>query len=158
MTPLGLQGLAVDTLTHSTSEIRRIFYHLADSSAYPVHFFCQQGKDRTGLTAMLVQMLLFKRAGVDKELMLRAANKDYMLSAMELDVEPERTERYQELANMCLPEEYARCDDELVKTVDSWLEEKHDGIENYLESTGVEKEIQDRIQRNLLSSPTATQH
>lgn len=150
MTPLGLQGLAIDTLTHSTSEFCQIFTHLADSAAYPIHFFCQQGKDRTGLTAMLLQMLLFKKAGIDKTSTLEAADKDYMLSASELNVEPERTARYKELADMALPEEYAGCDSGLVKTVDAWLEEEHGGVEKYLENAGVDTAIQDRIQKILL--------
>ena len=150
MTPLGLPGLAIDTLNHSTSEIHQTFTDLADSSAYPIHFFCQQGKDRTGLTAMLVQMLLFKRARVEKEISLRAIDKDYMLSATELDVEPERTERFKELANMSLPEEFAGCDSGLVGTVDDWLEKQHGGVGRYLESIGIDVGIQDRLRDILL--------
>lgn len=145
LSSLGLRGLAIDTLTHSTSEISRIFTLLADRSAYPIHLFCQQGKDRTGLSVMLLLMLLLQRKGLDESTLIKAIEVDYMLSANELDVEPERTERHRELQDMALPEEFARCDSELVKAVDQWLKQNHGGIEKYLDSVGVGPKTQDKI-------------
>ena len=140
MTPRGLTGLAIDTLNASKKEFREIFELLAQPSAYPFHLYCQQGKDRTGLTAILLLLLLRTPQS--------AINEDYLLSATEL--EPEKTERLQELRDMGLPDSYAGCDPGLVDAVVEWLSTEYGDVVGYLSSIGVAKSAQDSIRHNLL--------
>lgn len=140
MSEKGLTGLAKDTLKASVREFREIFKLLAKTSNYPFYFFCQQGKDRTGLTMILLLLLL--------QVPTHAIESDYMLSASELT--PERDTRLEELQNMGLPDSFVGCDPELVDEVEKWLAEEHGGIRGYLSQIGVTHEDQECIRQALL--------
>ena len=83
---------------------------------------CTQGKDRTGLTAMLVLFLL----GASVE----AVEKDSLLSEPELL--PEKEERLKEIQSIGLTEHFAGCLTDLVLRVHQHIIEKYESIEEYL--------------------------
>lgn len=79
---------------------------------------------------------------------LGAAQYDYMLSQGELV--SERVERLKEINSIGLPDSFADCDPELVKTVDEHIRTRYGSIEGYLEHAGVDKDMQVRVRHNLL--------
>ena len=137
----GLTGLAIDTVKYSGSEFKRIFQLLADETNYPVLLHCFSGKDRTGITVVLILLLL--------QLPLDPIKKDYMLSQSEL--EPEKESRVRELRKIGLPESFTCCDESLVKEVSNYLEQEHGSVQGYLSDIGVNKHQQDSIVRILLA-------
>jgi protein tyrosine/serine phosphatase len=143
MADRGLDGLAIDSLIHSKGEIKRIFDVLSNPEAYPVLVHCTQGKDRTGLTVLLVMMLL----GVPQE----AVERDYRLSESEL--EPEREEKVKEIKSIGLPDSFADCPKEWTGVVCRFINEEMGGVERYLESCGVTREQQRELKKLLLLDP-----
>ena len=139
MSERGLQGLAIDTLRSSTTEYAELFALLLNPAKYPLHLYCQQGKDRTGLSIILIYLLL--------DVPHWAIKEDYMLSQSQL--QPEMKERLQELREMSLPESFAACDEGLVDAVVQWLNSHHGGIEGYLSSIGIDKSAQNRLRDQL---------
>ena len=142
MQPRGLIGLAFDTLTHSQHEFLEIFTLLADSRTYPVLIHCTQGKDRTGLSVILVLLLC--------EIPVSAIAADYRASEKELV--PEREERVRDITAMGLGEEFAGCPEGFVESVVGFLEETYGGTGKYLEAIGVSEEVKGAVRRNLMVS------
>jgi protein-tyrosine phosphatase len=142
MRPRGLAGLAVDSLEICTAEVRTVFDILADPKRYPVLVHCTQGKDRTGLVVQLVLQLL----ATDK----KAVMVDYLATQEEL--EKERAQKVEEIERIGLPASFADCDQQVVNTVDKWLNDKFGGVEPYLESCGVSKEQVDAVKSILKGS------
>ena len=136
----GLNGLATDTLQASTQEFNGIFNLLTDPDNYPFHVYCQHGKDRTGLTVVLLLLLL----QVPKD----AIEVDYMCSASELHLK--RNEMVREFHAMSLPDTFADCDPELVNEVEKWLSQFEGGIRGYLEKIGISGLQQEEIGKILL--------
>jgi protein-tyrosine phosphatase len=134
--------LATDSTDASTKEVLQFFTVLADASQLPVLVHCTQGKDRTGLTVLFTLMLL--------QIELGAAQYDYMLSQGELV--SERADRLKEIHSIGLPDSFADCDPELVKTVDEHIRQRYGSIEGYLEHAGVDKKMQEGVRNNLLNS------
>ncbi|KAK5738013.1 hypothetical protein LTR17_006256 [Elasticomyces elasticus] len=141
MAKRGLAGLAEDSLEHCTAEVKAVFDVLCDENSYPVLVHCTQGKDRTGLTVLLVLMLL----GVPVE----AIEKDYRLSGTELA--PEREDKLKEIRSIGLPDSFADCPAEWVGNVSGWVNEKYGGVEKYLASCGVDREQQAALKNILLA-------
>lgn len=142
MQPRGLTGLAFDTLTHSTHEFLEIFTLLAEPGTYPVLIHCTQGKDRTGLSIILVLLLC--------DIPVKAISADYRASERELV--SEREERVGELAAMGLGEEFAGCPEGFVESVVGFLEDTYGGIRKYLEAIGVSEEMRGAVRRKLIVS------
>ncbi|KAI9693840.1 MAG: hypothetical protein M1822_003111 [Bathelium mastoideum] len=134
----GLNGLAIDTLDACGAEFRQIFEVLVDEANLPVMIHCTQGKDRTGISIMLVLLLL----GVPED----AIEHDYLLSEPELL--PERESRLQEIHSMGLPDSFAGCPPDFVATVSGHITEKYGSVERYLLSIGVGERMQDQIKKN----------
>lgn len=131
MEEMGLVGLATESLDVCTKEVKQVFDVLADEKNWPVLVHCTQGKDRTGLIVMLLLFLL--------EIDIDAIDKDYLLSEPEL--EAEKPQRIKEIASIGLSERFTRCPPDVVKSVQLHLETKYGGVEKYLLSTGVTKEM-----------------
>jgi len=131
----GLVGLAIDSLDVCGYEVCQVFTVLVEPSNWPIMIHCTQGKDRTGLTVMLVLFLL----GASIE----AVEKDYLLSEPELL--PEKEERLKEIQSIGLTEHFAGCPTDLVPQVHQHIIEKYGSIEEYLVGVGVTVEMQDRI-------------
>ncbi|KAF2652091.1 hypothetical protein K491DRAFT_605644 [Lophiostoma macrostomum CBS 122681] len=135
MEAMGLAGLATQSLDVCTKEVKQFFDVLADKESWPVMVHCTQGKDRTGLTVLLVLLL----AGVD----VAAVEHDYLMSDAELA--PEREQRVKEISAIGLSEDFARCAPELVHAVHEHLETKYGGVSKYLESVGVSRAMQETV-------------
>nr|OQO25267.1 hypothetical protein B0A51_07048 [Rachicladosporium sp. CCFEE 5018] len=140
MAPSGLTGLALRTLQTSTAEIAQLFRILADESAWPVMIHCTQGKDRTGLSVLLVLML----CGVGA----REIDADYMATQAELV--NERAARVKEIESIGLPESFADCEVGWVGKVEAWINDEKGGIESYLADCGVSKAEMESVRRILL--------
>jgi len=148
MVPEGLVGLAIRSVDSCTDELRRVFEVLAEEENYPVLVHCTQGKDRTGLVVMLLLILL----GIDKSVI----HQDYMRSMEEL--KPEREERLKEIRTIGLTDEFADCDEKLVNTVINHINDKFGNVDAYLESCGVDSEMQDALKRILEVDNMAIEH
>lgn len=142
MQPRGLSGLALDTLTASTTELRSIFSLLAARESYPVLVHCTQGKDRTGLVILLLLLL------TGEKVPLAAVKEDYMRSEGELESEIE--ERMKEIRALGLGEEFGRCDGGFVEVTCGFLGERFGGVEGYLGSIGVGGDLVENIRQSLL--------
>jgi protein-tyrosine phosphatase len=140
MAPRGLVGLGLDTLDHSTREIKSCFDIFANADSYPVMVHCTQGKDRTGLIILLVLLL----CGVGQE----PAEADYVLSKKELV--PEQEERLKDILKVGLDESFAGCPAEFVETVIKHLDDRYGGVEKYLTQIGVGEKAQRRIREIML--------
>jgi protein-tyrosine phosphatase len=140
MLPRGLVGLGLDTLDHSGPEIKQVFDVLSDESAYPILIHCTQGKDRTGLSIILVLLLC--------DVNLDAIVSDYTLSEPEL--ESEKEERMEEIRSIGLDESFAKCPPQFCQIVLDHLDAKYGGIAKYLESIGVDHSQQQTIRQTLL--------
>ena len=137
MAKRGLAGLAEDSLTHCTAEVKAVFDVLADEASYPVLVHCTQGKDRTGLVVLLVLMLL--------DVPVRAIEGDYRFSESEL--KPEREEKVQEIRSIGLPDSFADCPADWVETVCAFVDGRYGGVREYLLHCGVTEAQQDSIKR-----------
>ena len=131
----GLVGLAIDSLDVCGYEVCQVFTIFAEPSNWPIMIHCTQGKDRTGLTVMLVLFLL----GAS----IKAVEKDYLLS--ELELLPEKEERLKEIQSIGLTEHFAGCPTDLVPRVHQHIIEKYGSIDEYLVGVGVTVEMQGRI-------------
>lgn len=140
MSERGLIGLAIDSLAHCTAEVQAVFRVLADEKNYPVVIHCTQGKDRTGLTILLVLMLLHVEEA--------AINSDYMRTQEELV--SEREGRVVEIRSIGMPDSFADCDPDWVSSVCAHIGEKYGSIEDYLLHCGVTKSMQSTVRRILL--------
>ena len=140
MAARGLSGLAIDSLLYSRGEVKAIFSTLCNVDSYPLLVHCTQGKDRTGLTVLLVCMLC--------DVPIEAIEKDYRLSESEL--QPERQEKLDEIRSISLPDDFADCPAEWTRTVCTYINQELGGVEKYLESCGVAREQQERLKKLLI--------
>ncbi|KAF2749317.1 hypothetical protein M011DRAFT_398523 [Sporormia fimetaria CBS 119925] len=146
MERMGLLGLARATLEYSKKELKQVFEVLADDREWPLVVHCTQGKDRTGLIIMLILFLC--------DTPLATIENDYMTSNKEL--EAVRAEKLEEIASIGLSEQFADAHPDMVAHVYSLVQEKYGGIEEYLASAGVGRDMQRRVQKNCMS-PEALQ-
>jgi protein-tyrosine phosphatase len=141
MEEMGLVGLATNSMDVCTKEVREVFEVYADEKSWPLMIHCTQGKDRTGLTVMLVLFLL----GVD----VAAVEKDYLRSGVELEGE-QKAARIKEIATIGLSEQFAEVPSNMVQKVHEHMQSKYGSIEGYLAKAGVTTEMMDRIKKTLL--------
>lgn len=140
MESMGLVGISTNSLDVCTKEVKQFFEVLADEKNWPLLVHCTQGKDRTGLTIMLVLFLLGVEMGVIEQ--------DYLMSEAEL--EPEKEERKREIASIGLSEHFCTCPRELVGKVHDHIESKYGDIAGYLDSVGVNSGMRDAVKRILV--------
>ncbi|KAK4985444.1 hypothetical protein LTR66_008172 [Elasticomyces elasticus] len=139
MAARGLVGLAKDSLDVCTAEVLALFTVLAEPANYPLLVHCTQGKDRTGLTVLLLLMLY----GVSAV----AIGEDYLRSESELA--PEREEKLREVRSIGLPDEFAGCPPHWVDEVCGYVEERYGGVEEYLARCGVTEQMREAVKQNL---------
>ena len=140
MQPRGLIGLGKDSLDHSRDEIREMLEVMAESKNYPLMIHCTQGKDRTGLSIMLLLLLL--------NTPLQAISADYLASERELL--PEMESRMVEISEVGLSEDFAGCPAAFVADLSDHINENYNSLQEYLELTGVDRMMQEKIVENLL--------
>lgn len=142
MEEMGLVGISTGSIDYCTTEVREFFTVLANGDNLPVMVHCTQGKDRTGLTVMLVLFLL----EVDDS----AIEHDYLLSGPELA--PEREERIKEIASIGLSERFADVEPGLVGQVSEHISQHYGSVEKYLGSIGVNADMQGKVKRLFLAN------
>lgn len=140
MQPRGLIGLGKDSIDHSRDEIREMLEVMAESKNYPIMIHCTQGKDRTGLSIMLLLLLL--------NTPLQAISADYLASERELL--PELESRMVEISEVGLSEDFAGCPTSFVADLSDHINENYNSLQEYLELTGVDRMMQENIIENLL--------
>lgn len=64
--PLGLLGMSLRSLEYSQKEICGVLRELANETRYPIAVSCTAGKDRTGVTIILLQLL----CGIEEEVIV----------------------------------------------------------------------------------------
>lgn len=141
MQPRGLVGLGTDTLDHCGPEMKQVFDVLSDEKAYPLLVHCTQGKDRTGITVLMLLLV----CGFD----VPAITADYIKSEAELEGR-ERDERMKEIASIGLDETFALCPPDFCERISEHLNTKHGGVRAYLEGIGVDHEQQEAVRKLLL--------
>ncbi|CAN8095643.1 unnamed protein product [Discula destructiva] len=139
MSPRGLLGLAADTLDASGPDIATALRCLLPSSSssssssppsapspLPILYHCTQGKDRTGLLITLILLIC--------AVPVEAVEYDYELTDEKLG--EERGERMAEIREMGLSEEFGRTVKGFVPGVKRHLDERHGGLDKYLNAQG----------------------
>lgn len=140
MQPRGLIGLGKDSLDHARDEIREILEVMAEPNSYPLMIHCTQGKDRTGLSIMLLLLLL--------DTPRQAISTDYLASERELL--PEKESRMAEISEVGLSEDFAGCPPTFVAELCDHIKETYGSLQGYLEQIGVDRVTQKNIVENLL--------
>ncbi|KAK6354474.1 hypothetical protein TWF730_008874 [Orbilia blumenaviensis] len=146
--PLGLKGIAYECLRWLKPEIKQTFVILSEISNYPALVHCTQGKDRTGLVALLVLLAILGEG--DGE--VNAIDYDYMLSNDGL--KGVREEMLKEMIPLGYPESCGFTDAEegWVETVVGYIGDEG-GIEKYLSSAEVTAEEIAKLRDCLLVNP-----
>ncbi|KAL8944668.1 MAG: hypothetical protein Q9211_000512 [Gyalolechia sp. 1 TL-2023] len=139
--PRGLVGQAIDTIDSSGGELKQIFDILADAESYPLFFHCTSGKDRTGLLAFLILLVL--------DIPLDVISVDYMASEGELV--SERGLRIQELKAMGLSDDFAHCPPNWVMDVYGHIEQTHGSVQAYLDWIRVDEVVRRKVRSNILT-------
>lgn len=139
MQPRGLTGLGMDTLDASHQELRKIFDILGNPDSYPVLIHCTQGKDRTGITILLILALLH----ID----MQWIQADYLMSEKELEYE--KAERIKEMASVGLKEDFAGCPADFVEKMFAHIDGKYGGVEEYLNHASINTSLQGAIKKTL---------
>ncbi|KAK6529952.1 hypothetical protein TWF281_009102 [Arthrobotrys megalospora] len=147
--PLGLKGIAYECLRWLQPEIKQTFTILSDETKYPALVHCTQGKDRTGLVALLVLLTILGEG--DPE--VKAIDYDYMLSNEGL--KGVREEMLKEMVPLGYPEScgFADAEEGWVETVVGYIEDQG-GIEKYLSNADVTAEEIRKIRECLLVNPS----
>ena len=150
MQPMGLAGVARRCLLYCGLEIRDIFNHvITDEGVLLVH--CTQGKDRTGLTFLLIMMLALEDIDSDKS--VGAIEHDYMLSNDGL--KEIRGEMLDEMRTMGFADDSGFADAPMVWVgeVLSFLNKNWGGVRGYLKSIGLAAEELERVKMMTLQIP-----
>ncbi|KAL8969901.1 MAG: hypothetical protein Q9183_001771 [Haloplaca sp. 2 TL-2023] len=143
--PRGLIGQAIDTVDNSGAELRKVFQVLANANSYPVYFHCTQGKDRTGLVALLLLLML----GVP----LDVIDLDYRASQGNLI--SEREVRVDELRAMGLSDDFVACPTGWVRDVHNHLTSTYGSLDGYFNHLGLDEGMQRGIRSNAVNAPSA---
>lgn len=119
-------------LKSSVEAIKNIFEFIASSQEGAVLFHCTAGKDRTGVTAMLLLML---SGACDTDIIA-----DYAVTYIYNSANPI-------LAKIMLeyPEELLRSDAEYIIPVIEFIKENYKSVDQYLEHIGVSKDDLDKV-------------
>lgn len=143
--PRGLVGQAIDSLDSSGYELKQVFGVLAENGNYPVFFHCTSGKDRTGLVAFLLLLVL--------EIPLDVISVDY--SASEGQLTSERALRIRELRAMGLSDDFADCPPNWVTDVHEHIKQTYGSVHGYLDRIGVDEALRSKIRSKMLEIPAA---
>ncbi|KAI9158775.1 Tyrosine-protein phosphatase [Paramyrothecium foliicola] len=136
----GLIGLGLDTLDQSGPEIRQALMLYASPQSLPALVHCTQGKDRTGLIAALVLMIL--------DVPIPAIEHDYALTDAALV--SDRAERIVEIREIGLTDEWADTDKNMIAAVVEHLDVKYGGLDGYLNDIGFDATARSNVRNTLL--------
>lgn len=144
MQPRGLIGLGKDSIDHAKNEIREILEVMAESRNYPLLIHCTQGKDRTGLSILLLLLLL--------KVPLGAISADYLSSERELL--PEKESRIREINEIGLSDDFACCPPGFVSEIHDHINSTYGSLQEYFKRIGVDEIKQQAIIENMLKNKT----
>ncbi|APA09745.1 hypothetical protein sscle_05g045150 [Sclerotinia sclerotiorum 1980 UF-70] len=138
--PRGLIGLSFDTIHHCGPELASVLRTYCSPSNYPILAHCTQGKDRTGLTIVLVLFIL--------EIPIEAISHDYLMSEEKLL--PERESRLKEIHEIGLSDDFAGCPVDFVEKTYEYLKNSYGSVENYLTTIGFTEDERTALVRELM--------
>jgi protein-tyrosine phosphatase len=122
------------------NNVEKALEALIEPGAMPVLIHCTQGKDRTGMIAILVLLIL--------NVPLEAIELDYGLSDEALL--PEAESRLAEIRELGLPDSFGETDPGLPKKTVQHLDSQYGGLDVYLDSIGFDLTKRNEL-RELLS-------
>lgn len=145
----GFQGLPrrmgemyVGLLEHSGEKIAEVFRIISAHPGCAVLFHCAAGKDRTGVTAMLLLAL----AGASRPVILTDYAASYGNLAPLFQAQGEKLKAL----GIEIPEHVMRSDPEEMEMALDWLETNHGTAECYLRNIGVPSEALAEIRARLM--------
>ncbi|KAJ8077196.1 hypothetical protein PM082_001624 [Marasmius tenuissimus] len=146
-------GLNLDLLQFCQKEVLQALTVLTNPSSYPILVHCTQGKDRSGITIMLVLFILLRldthepdsEASIVK---FNAIKHDYTLSGPGLS--RIRDTMLPEVRSIGMDEDYLGAPPVVVDTVYRYLVEKYGGPEAYLDMVGFGPEKRETLRSILL--------
>ena len=127
--PARMGEMYVGLLEHSGEKFVEIFRIIGEHPGCTVLFHCAAGKDRTGVTAMLLLSL----AGVPRSVVVT----DYTASYGNLTPLFEKQRAMMREAGIEIPEYVMRSDPEEIGMALDWVEQHHGTAERYLRHIGV---------------------
>ncbi|KAJ3320993.1 hypothetical protein HDV06_004652 [Boothiomyces sp. JEL0866] len=131
----GLFGLNMAFLKSGGNDIKRMMDILANPNSYPVIIHCSAGKDRTGLTVALIQLI----CNVSKEEIIAQYAKSAKL------LESEHGNIVQRLGKLGLGPEFSGSDAAVMEKTISYIEKEYGSASGYLQSIGVSDSQQESI-------------
>lgn len=137
----GLVVLYRIMVENSKLEFLQLFTLFDQIAEYPVAFFCNHGKDRTGMTAMFLQSI----CGVDRDTIVDNYRlSDHFLRPLKYIVDYEMTD------GGLSPEIMSRTPGFVMSATLDYLDRKYNGPLNYLLHIGVPQAALDRIRDKLV--------
>ncbi|KLO11877.1 hypothetical protein SCHPADRAFT_998569 [Schizopora paradoxa] len=139
-----------DILKHGAVPYRTVLHHLRDKPEEPCLVHCTAGKDRTGVIAAVIQMLLDAKT----ELIM----KDYCLTEVGLEPAlPYLAERFNKIPlyrdNWAAFSRSGRCEPRTIENIMKRINEEYGGVESYVKGDiGLTDEDIAAIRRSLLVS------
>lgn len=141
--PDRLSELYIQILEVHQKEFRQIMKILADRKGKPAVFHCAVGKDRTGVTAMLLLSL----AGVPEEVILQ----DYAASGENMRAVFEEQKKLLKQAGWEVPDLLFESPREEMEQTIRYMKEKWGDVSSYLESCGVTEEEMEALRNYLVA-------
>lgn len=140
--PARMGEMYVGLLEHSGEQFAEIFRIIGEHPDCTVLFHCAAGKDRTGVTAMLLLSL----AGVPRPVVVA----DYTASYGNLGPLFEKQKALMREAGIEIPEYVMRSDPEEIGMALDWVEQHHGTAEQYLRHIGVPAPALEEIKSRML--------
>ncbi len=140
-----LGSLYIDMLTIGATALADSLHTLADPASVPAVFHCAAGKDRTGVLAAIVLSVL----GVDEATIVG----DYAITALAMAELAERLERDRPEALTTMnaqPAAYMATPPAAMEMFLDHVRSQHGSMVGYVRSIGVELEVLEALQANLL--------
>lgn len=134
--PSSMPEMYIGLLEHSKKDFNAVFRLFADERFGGCLFHCTAGKDRTGVTAMLLLGL----AGVDEELII----EDYAYTERLLPSAPIRADA------AGLPRYLFEAKPETMRAALGHIRKKYGGVTDYLEEIGVVEDVRRRVLNKLI--------
>lgn len=142
MNPMGLFGLYKTLLVHAGGRIAEALRICTDQSNYPIVFFCDSGKDRTGL----VVAVLLRACLASKDDVVR----DYRCSGPALQSVTDQM--LQEYRAQGLSEEFIQASEQTMLNALNYIDETWGSVHAYLAYAGFSQEEQQQLQTCLRQS------
>lgn len=139
--PLGLTILYQMLLENSKSEFHQLFELLLNEATLPLAYFCNHGKDRTGMVTAFLQSI----CGVNRETIIdNYMLSDYLLRPLKTVVD------YEMMDGGLTPEIMSRTPAETMRNTFKYIDEVYKSVPDYLAHIGFSKEKQAALREKLV--------